>query len=422
MDFSNVSRHMGTKLQNLLPKLAGSQQTAPDGIHSIDLSVAENVLLGREMLAMAKEAVGKSLNLKDLSYPAGFGGDPALLTALARFFNTYFKPSTIIEPEHIIATSGAGNALDALLCSICDEGDQVLVAGPCWDGFGPYFLIHANVKPIIVTAPTLEGSTQTDIVCALENAYFTAVHPERIKGVVLTNPSNPLGKCYTRDVLCEILRFCDVNGMHLISDEVYAMSCVQSLNCFQPFMSALSLLDDDLTPNVASLASRVHLIWSMSKDFGCSGIRLGCIVSQANMALRIGSGLASYWQTSSLASVTATSILNSPELPRLIRKNSELLGGAYTILANGLVKLGIKYIPADYGLCLFAKVGKHCNTPEDEEAVVKGLANTGLIVAPGQKFACGEKECGWVRITFSQPAEKIQTALKMMETYLGADS
>jgi hypothetical protein len=64
MDFSNVSRHMGTKLQNLLPKLAGSQQTAPDGIHSIDLSVAENVLLGREILAMAKEAVGKSLNLK----------------------------------------------------------------------------------------------------------------------------------------------------------------------------------------------------------------------------------------------------------------------------------------------------------------------------------------------------------------------
>jgi aspartate/methionine/tyrosine aminotransferase len=69
---------------------------------------------------------------QDLAYPAGFGGEPELLTSLARFFNQYFRPSTAVDPSHIVATSGAGNALDALLCAVCNGGDKVLVAGPCW--------------------------------------------------------------------------------------------------------------------------------------------------------------------------------------------------------------------------------------------------------------------------------------------------
>lgn len=125
-----------------------------------------------------------------------------------------------------------------------------------------------------MNTPTLEGSTQIDVVNALKNAYFTASCRERIKGIVLTNPNNPLGKCYPHHVLREILRFCDANGLHFISDEVYAMSSLQSTRYSPSFISVLSLLDMDLTPNLGNLASRVHVIWSMSKDFGCSGIRL----------------------------------------------------------------------------------------------------------------------------------------------------
>ena len=69
---------------------------------------------------------------QNLSYPPGFGGDPELLEALASLFNTYFHPSIPVQPGHIITTSGAGNALDALLCSVCDDGDSVLVPGPYW--------------------------------------------------------------------------------------------------------------------------------------------------------------------------------------------------------------------------------------------------------------------------------------------------
>lgn len=67
-----------------------------------------------------------------LSYPQGFGGDPALLSALASLFNTYFRPAIPVKESHITVAAGASSCLDQLLYTICDAGDSVLVPAPYW--------------------------------------------------------------------------------------------------------------------------------------------------------------------------------------------------------------------------------------------------------------------------------------------------
>ena len=74
-------------------------------------------------------------SLQAFSYPQGFGGEPALLTALAAFFNTFFGPCESISSEHLVATAGASACLDSLLYSICDEEDFVMVPAPYWSGY-----------------------------------------------------------------------------------------------------------------------------------------------------------------------------------------------------------------------------------------------------------------------------------------------
>ncbi|KAI0190609.1 pyridoxal phosphate-dependent transferase [Astrocystis sublimbata] len=420
MDFSNVSGHMSRKLQHILPTVAGAHQTPPEGILVTDLSTAENALIAEDILPLQRCAIAESLSLKDLSYPPGFGGDPELLKALADFFNTYFNPSSSVEPGQIITTAGAGNALSALISAICDPGDEVLVLGPCWEGFDAYFTMGADVKTTFVTPTCLETATQMDIVEALQAAYEASDAKERIKAVALTNPLNPLGQCYSVEILRKILEFCEARGMHLVSDEVYAISSHRPRGdeYSRPFVSVLALEEGDST--AATWPSpKVHVIWSMSKDFGSSGTRMGCIVSQANQALRFGAGLASYWQTSSLTSVVAASLLRSPQLPSLIQKNSERLGAAYRQMTDGLSKLGIKFISADYGLFVFAKIGAHCQSAADEVEMIAQLVERGLIVAPGRKFSCGESEHGWARITFAVSGDKIENALGALGAYLG---
>ena len=150
------------------------------------------------------------------------------------------------------------------------------------DGFANYFLVHANVEAVVVNAPSFDAAMGFDIVGAVKDAYQNATDPTRIKAVVFTNPNNPLGQCYPPEVIRECLRFCSSRGMHFISDEVYALSSFQSHLNLPPFVSVLSLLSDNPETDIegrhssAKLInpSHVHVVWSLSKDLGCAGLRL----------------------------------------------------------------------------------------------------------------------------------------------------
>lgn len=67
-----------------------------------------------------------------LSYPGSILGDTEMLAAFADFFGTYFRPRTEVTPSQVVVAPGATHCLDALLTTICDEGDSVLVPVPHW--------------------------------------------------------------------------------------------------------------------------------------------------------------------------------------------------------------------------------------------------------------------------------------------------
>lgn len=70
------------------------------------------------------------------------------------------------------------------------------------------------------------------------------------------------------------MEFCFERGLHLISDEIYALCRLNGAKGDR-FVSALELLEP-LVPSGAVKVdpSRVHVIWSPSKLFGSSGFRI----------------------------------------------------------------------------------------------------------------------------------------------------
>lgn len=66
--------------------------------------------------------------------------------------------------------------------------------------------------------------------------------------------------------------FCQRRKIHYISDEVYGLTSFASNDIHDraPFVPAMSL---DV-PSLGGDLSRVHTIWSTSKDFGQSGVRM----------------------------------------------------------------------------------------------------------------------------------------------------
>lgn len=71
------------------------------------------------------------------------------------------------------------------------------------------------------------------------------------------------------------MEFCQEHGLHLIADEIYALNELNIDANAPKFVSALSLTEP-LVPEGAVKVdpSRVHVVWSASKLFGISGLRV----------------------------------------------------------------------------------------------------------------------------------------------------
>jgi len=126
---------------------------------------------------------------------------------------------------------------------------------------------HANVTPKIVDAPSFRANMSAEVISRLEAAYDSAANKKKIKALLVCNPNNPTDECYSEEVLLTLMSFCNKRDLHYISDEVYALCGLNSPS--RPFISALSLLD---RPEVKR--SHIHVIWSLSKDFGSPGMRM----------------------------------------------------------------------------------------------------------------------------------------------------
>jgi len=83
----------------------------------------------------------------------------------------------------------------------------------------------------------------------------------KIRALLICNPHNPLGKCYSRETLVALLKLCEKHSIHLISDEVYGLSVfVVEGEERVPFTSVLSI-----DPTGLLRTDQLHVMYGMSK-------------------------------------------------------------------------------------------------------------------------------------------------------------
>lgn len=181
--------------------------------------------------------------------------------------NRVFKSHIPLEPDNMIATNGVSSLLNALSFNLCDEGDTMLFLTPGFGGLIFDAVMRNGVNVVNVPcddvpdirfqsheAPGSEsGELAVEIVHRLETALETeTAGGNTVTTVLLANPENPLGRSYAPEVLLRVSRFCESRGLHLIVDEIFAMTGGKS------FTSILSL-------DLGSNRENVHALWGMSK-------------------------------------------------------------------------------------------------------------------------------------------------------------
>jgi xeroderma pigmentosum group C-complementing protein len=83
----------------------------------------------------------------------------------------------------------------------------------------------------------------------------------KIRALLICNPHNPLGICYPKETLEALYRFCEKYNLHLVSDEIYALSVFEVEGLKRtPFTSVLALDSRDLVRT-----DQIHVLYGMSK-------------------------------------------------------------------------------------------------------------------------------------------------------------
>ncbi|MBT8214381.1 MAG: aminotransferase class I/II-fold pyridoxal phosphate-dependent enzyme, partial [Acidimicrobiia bacterium] len=186
----------------------------PDGY--ISLCVAENKLIA-PLVAERMTAV-RDMPLDLMGYQP-MTGSTELRVALARFMERSLVGRPV-DPEELAVLAGAGSVLEIVFAAICDPGDGVLVPTPSYAGFWADLETRDEVSIVPVHCASDTGFRLTTEL--LDAALAGAGRP--VKALLFTSPNNPLGWTYTADEISEIVAWAKTKDIHLVMDEIYALS------------------------------------------------------------------------------------------------------------------------------------------------------------------------------------------------------
>ncbi|EDV21831.1 1-aminocyclopropane-1-carboxylate synthase-like protein 1 [Trichoplax sp. H2] len=387
-------------------------ESNPQGI--INMNISENKTVGDILLPKLNEGIEIT---EEMLYYGDLTGRDYFRQAMADFLTKYFKASPRpVRKEELIGLCGASSIISIMGNAICDPEEYLLVPSPYYGTFASdlLFMSEARLVPVNLTSeikePNFEPFQLT--VPALERALQQAVSQgKRVKGFLFSNPANPSGSYFSKQMIKDYLDFAHRHELHIIFDEIYYLS---NHAPDADIISVLSMINELPDPE------RTHFIWAFSKDFASSGLRAGILWTQNSMlraavgACSRFSGISPPTQKQLTNMITDYDWLDNVYFPTMRRRLKE----SYEIVRQTLDELGIRYVIPKAGLFVWVDLIEFMPSVdlEGERKLWLSILENGVGTAPGYAFYCCER--GWYRIIFALPVADVTLAMERFKNYL----
>jgi aspartate aminotransferase len=289
-----------------------------------------------------------------------------------------------VTAGHIIMTCGAGGALNVVLKTSLNPGEEVIILAPFFVEYKFYIDNHGGVP---VEVWTNHETFQLDI-DAIKNAITS-----RTRAILICSPNNPTGVIYPEESLRQlgaVLKKIHKDNGHLIyviSDEPYARIA----------------FDGKHVPNIFPLVESSIIVTSHSKDLALPGERIGYLAANPRMdtALQFMEG--------AVFSNRVLGFVNAPALmQRLVAKlQDESVDVAEyqakrDLLVSELTAMGFSMVTPDGAFYLFPT-----SPIADDVEFVKLAQKHHILLVPGAGFGAP----GFFRIAYCVDKRIIERSL-----------
>ncbi len=206
-------------------------------------------------------AIASHLNSGEVRY-APVDGSIDMKKAIIRYTLEHYHRQ--VEPENVIASGGAKQALMVALQAILDPQDEVIFPSPYWVSY-PEMIKLCGAVPVPVIP---EDGTFTP-----RMSDITQNVTSYTKAIIINSPNNPSGAVYPAEFIKEIVEFCEQKGIYLIMDDIYNLLTYNGKKAANPFDYV-----KDFTDN-----SKLIIINGVSKAYAMTGFRIGWAVANKKL-------------------------------------------------------------------------------------------------------------------------------------------
>ncbi|MBO4918805.1 MAG: aminotransferase class I/II-fold pyridoxal phosphate-dependent enzyme [Erysipelotrichaceae bacterium] len=293
--------------------------------------------------------------------------------------------------DNVIITVGGSEAIDIILRTIMQPGDEVILPTPAYVA---YAAIIEMAGGKVVEVPLEEKDEFKLTPEALKKALSN-----RTKAVILNFPGNPTGGVMSEEDYAKIVPIIKENGIFAITDEIYAELTYEQKHC------SIAQFDE--------IKDRVIVINGFSKAYSMTGYRIGYILAHKDI-IDMCNKIHQYTIMCATTPCQYAAIEAVNNGDNDIEEMFESFKQRRNYIVKELNRIGLKTHMPQGAFYVFPSIS--CTGLSSEDFCEKLLEEENLALVPGNAF--GDAGEGYVRISYAYSLQEIKLAIEKLEHFL----
>ncbi|AIY84535.1 MalY/PatB family protein [Clostridium baratii] len=228
-------------------KLEDTEEIYPLFIADMDFKLPEEII----------EPVLDNIKSGDFGY---FDVKNSFYNSVKEWYKEQYKCD--IKKEWIVPSIGALTSMNLIVENIFDINDKILIFTPV---YGPFKDVIKNNNMTLVCHKLF----------IKDNRYYIDFEKlesqlEDVRGIILCNPHNPSGRCWSKEELERLLSLCNKKNITIISDEVHGDLTLKN----NKFISLAKYLDNQ---------KNIIVISSPNKTFNIAGLNISTFLCSSKI-------------------------------------------------------------------------------------------------------------------------------------------